>query len=135
MTSPFPHGFSPDSLEMNRFHFVGIGGCGMSGLARLLANLGGDVQGTDVVESAVTQKLDEDGITVSYLQDGTTISQDIDIIIHSAAIPPDHPEINRADELGIPDSHVCTNARLRSIGTHKCLHCRNSWKINYSIPT
>ena len=87
---------------MNRFHFVGIGGCGMSGLARLLANLGGDVQGTDVVESAVTQKLDEDGITVSYLQDGTTISQDIDIIIHSAAIPPDHPEINRADELGIP---------------------------------
>ena len=102
MPSSFPPDFSTDSLQKNRFHFVGIGGCGMSGLARLITHLGGFVQGTDAVETSVTKSLVDDDIIISYLQDGSLITPEIDLIVHSAAIPPDHVEIRRGDELGIP---------------------------------
>lgn len=104
--------FSSKSLRNKHFHFVGIGGCGMSGLARLLTNLGAEVQGTDVVESLVTDSLTEDGIQVSFQQDGSTLSSDIDLIVHSAAIPPDHPEVCSGDELGIP---IVTYAQMLGI--------------------
>lgn len=102
MSSTIPSFLSTKSLQKTRFHFVGIGGCGMSGLARLLSNLGGFVQGTDAVESSVTQSLIDSEIPVSYLQDGSLITPEIDLVVYSAAIPPDHPEIHRGDELGIP---------------------------------
>jgi UDP-N-acetylmuramate--alanine ligase len=104
--------FSTKSLRSKQFHFVGIGGCGMSGLARLLTNLGAEVQGTDLVESQVTDSLIEDGIPVSFLQDGSKLSTDIDIVVHSAAIPPDHPEVCCGDELGIP---IVTYAQMLGI--------------------
>ncbi|MBC8309275.1 MAG: UDP-N-acetylmuramate--L-alanine ligase [Phycisphaerales bacterium] len=98
-----------ETLSQKHFHLVGIGGCGMNGLARLLCNLGSEVVGTDAVNSHVTEALIHDGIPTSILQDGSTITQDIDIIVHSAAVPPDHPEILRGDELGIP---VLTYAQM-----------------------
>jgi len=104
--------FSSKSLRNKHFHFVGIGGCGMSGLARLLTNLGAEVQGTDVVKSRVTDSLIENGIQVTFLQDGTTLSSDIDLVVHSAAIPPDHPEVCFGDELGIP---IVTYAQMLGI--------------------
>tara|TARA_B100001964_G_C14241754_1_gene605384 strand:+ start:953 stop:2344 length:1392 start_codon:yes stop_codon:yes gene_type:complete len=74
----------------------------MNGLARLLRNLGSEVCGTDAVESPVTEALNRDNIPTSFIQDGSMITKEIDIIVHSAAVPPDHPEIRRGDELGIP---------------------------------
>ncbi len=112
MTSPYPLSFSTESLRGKRFHFVGIGGCGMSGLARLLMNLGVEIQGTDVVESHITDSLIKDGISVSFLQDGSMISSEINLLVHSAAIPPEHPEICRGDELGIP---IVTYAQMLGI--------------------
>jgi len=102
MAPQFPLSLTTESLKQKQFHLIGIGGCGMNGLARLLANLGSDVQGTDAVESPVTEALRNDGIPVSPLQDGSMITQEIHIIVHSAAIPPDHQEIRKGDELGIP---------------------------------
>ena len=102
MAPPLPHGFTKDTLSGKQYHFIGIGGCGMSGLARLLANIGGKVQGTDAIASIVTQKLEQDGILVSYEQDGSAISEDIDLVVHSAAIPHSHAEIICAEEAGIP---------------------------------
>ncbi len=94
--------FTMNSLDGHTFHFVGIGGCGMSGLARLMKRHGGIIQGTDSTKSPVTEGLRKDGISISYLQDSSTIDTDIDVIVHSAAIPPDHIEILKGDELGIP---------------------------------
>ncbi len=102
MSSKSPLGFSITNLHGKIFHFVGIGGCGMSGLARLIARLGANVQGTDSNNSSVTDSLLQEGIPVSLIQDGSTIDSGIDVIVHSAAIPPDHPEINRGDSLEIP---------------------------------
>lgn len=112
MTSTYTLPFSTESLKGKHFHFVGIGGCGMSGLARLLTNIGVEVQGTDVVESPITDSLIEDGISVSFLQDGSIISSEIDLLVHSAAIPPEHIEICRGDELGIP---IVTYAQMLGI--------------------
>ena len=74
----------------------------MSGLAHLITQLGAIVQGTDSNESQVTTALIQSGIPVSYIQDGTELSPETDIIVHSAAIPTDHPEILLAEELAIP---------------------------------
>ncbi len=74
----------------------------MSGLARLLKSHGGNVQGTDSTESPVISALEDDGFHVWTVQDGTMITPEIDFIVHSAAIPQDHIEIRRGDELSIP---------------------------------
>ena len=102
MSSHFLNLFSKESFVGTTFHFVGIGGCGMSGLARILTHQGGNVQGTDMVESQITESLVEDGISISFVQDGSMISSKVNLIVHSAAIPQNHPEIRRGDELGIP---------------------------------
>ena len=115
MSSSSAPSFNPNTLENQTFHFVGIGGCGMSGLARLITRLGATVQGTDLVESEVTQGLIKEGISVSYEQDGQTIHTQIDVIVHSAAIPPDHIEILKGDEYGIPVLTYAKNAWICSI--------------------
>ena len=74
----------------------------MSGLALLIARLGANVQGTDSTKSAVTSSLVQSGIKVTFLQDGSAIPESTDLIVHSAAIPQDHPEILVADEMNIP---------------------------------
>jgi len=74
----------------------------MSGLAMLIERLGAHVQGTDSTESAVTLALQQNGIQVSYTQDGSSILEEVDLVVHSAAIPPDHLEIVAADERNIP---------------------------------
>ncbi|MBC8201350.1 MAG: UDP-N-acetylmuramate--L-alanine ligase [Planctomycetes bacterium] len=102
MPTKLPLGFSADTLQNKSIHFVGIGGCGMSGLALLIARLGANVQGTDSTESEVTKSLLQEGIEVSYVQDGSAISENVDLVVHSAAIPPDHPEMNESDERNIP---------------------------------
>ena len=74
----------------------------MSGLAQIIQRLGGTVQGTDAIESAVTESLIRNGIPVSFVQDGSEISSRIDVGVHSAAIPDDHPEMLGSDRIGIP---------------------------------
>ena len=56
-------------LQTRRVHFVGIGGIGMSGLAELLANLGYEVSGSDLVRSEVTDRLVSLGVRVGIGHD------------------------------------------------------------------
>ena len=101
--SPIPtFPFHADELRGKKFHFVGIGGCGMSGLARLLSQLGAEVAGTDTTQSAITEGLISDGIVISFEQDGHSIDPSSAAIVASAAIPEEHPEILVGEELGIP---------------------------------
>ena len=85
-----------------RVHFVGIGGCGLSGLARLIRDLGGLCSGSDGVASDVTRSLEADGIPVGP-DDGTAEGiSGASLIVASAAIPDDHPTLQRARLLSIP---------------------------------
>ena len=74
----------------------------MSGLARLIARLGGVVGGTDSTATSITDDLIGDGIPVSFVQDGSMIPEGVDMIVYSAAIPPENPDIHHGESLGIP---------------------------------
>ncbi|MHC4099839.1 MAG: UDP-N-acetylmuramate--L-alanine ligase [Planctomycetota bacterium] len=84
-----------------RLHFVGIGGCGLSGLARLLHQRGGVCTGTDNVPSPVTEALARDGIPVTLRQTADCVPDRCDLVIASAAIKPGHPELDAARSRGI----------------------------------
>jgi UDP-N-acetylmuramate--alanine ligase len=89
-------------LDERRIHFVGIGGCGMSGLARMMLKLGARCTGTDQCRSALTESLAVEGVDVSYEQTTEAVPAECDLVIASAAIDPGGPEIVAAQSRGIP---------------------------------
>jgi len=80
----------------------GIGGIGLSAYAALQNASGNSVHGSDAVRSALTDDLSEQGISISYTQNGNALTADIDLFVYSEAIPRHAPERMRAQELGIP---------------------------------
>lgn len=83
-------------------HFIGIGGISMSALAELLHNQGFRVSGSDLKESPLTKHLESLGITVSYTQQASNITEDCSVVIYTAAVHADNPEMVRAAELKLP---------------------------------
>ena len=83
-------------------HFIGIGGISMSALAELLHKQGFRVSGSDLKETPLTKHLESLGITVFYPQQASNISEDCSVVIYTAAVHPDNPEMVRANELGLP---------------------------------
>jgi len=79
----------------NKIHFIGIGGIGLSALARFLKRNGYEISGSDMKESHITHLLREEGITVSTPQSAENIT-DQSIVIHSAAIKEDNIELREA---------------------------------------
>ncbi len=82
-------------------HFIGIGGSGMSGLAAMLVNFGAHVSGTDRTPSTVTHRLSEIGAAIKYEESANSIPEDVQIVVHSAAIKPEHPEYVEAKRRGL----------------------------------
>ena len=83
-----------------KIHFIGIGGIGISGLAQYMHYRGHEISGSDISDSVITKKLRKLGITVTVPHDASTIT-DQDLVIHSAIIRPDNPEIIAAKAKGI----------------------------------
>ena len=83
-------------------HFIGIGGISMSGLAEILADRGFTVSGSDAKESSLTRQLHQSGITVLYGQSAKNITPDIDLVVYTAAIHNDNPELCAAKAADIP---------------------------------
>lgn len=83
-------------------HFIGIGGISMSGLAELLISFGFTISGSDSKSSALTDKLAKLGAKIYIVQSADNITKDTDIVVATAAIHPDNPELKRSRELGIP---------------------------------
>lgn len=85
-------------------HFIGIGGIGMSGIARYLCAQGENVSGSDARESATTNELTKMGCKVSIGHTADNVLNASEIIV-SSAIRQDNPELLKARELGIPIVH------------------------------
>ena len=83
-------------------HFIGIGGISMSGFAELLHSFDFTVTGSDWHESKITDHLESLGIQVVYGQKAENITDSIDLVVYTAAVKSDNPEIVRAKELEIP---------------------------------
>ena len=82
-------------------YMIGIGGCGMSGLARMLRTRGGLISGSDSSRGVYTQALEAEGVEVSYDQSRASLPEACELIVASAAIKPDHPQILEAERRGI----------------------------------
>src|SRR5690606_7639655 len=87
-----------------RVHFIGIGGIGMSGIARLLLQKGVSVRGSDSKESANTRELRALGGTIFIGHAAENIIGATEVVV-SSAIRPDNPELLEARRLGIPVLH------------------------------
>ncbi len=83
-------------------HFIGIGGISMSGLAQVLLSKGFTVSGSDNLKSALTEDLEKSGAKVFIGQRASNISEDIDLVVYTAAIHADNPEYARCVELSLP---------------------------------
>ena len=89
-------------LTGKHVHFVGIGGSGMSGLARIARKSGAIVSGSDGSPSPTTEALIRDGIPVELQQSAATVPHDAELVVISAAIGADHPEYVEARHRHIP---------------------------------
>jgi UDP-N-acetylmuramate--alanine ligase len=87
--------------KVKRIHFVGIGGSGMSGIAEVLLNLGYEVSGSDLGESATTRRLTELGAIVRIGHDAAHVAGR-DCVVTSSAVRPDNPEVTAARAARIP---------------------------------
>jgi len=85
---------------MNKFFLIGIGGISMSAIALILKNQGHIVEGSDMQESNTTRMLRENGINVYIGHDENHIKDD-EIVIYTAAISKDNPELVKAKNLGL----------------------------------
>lgn len=81
-------------------HIVGIGGIGLSGIARFLKHEGHTVTGSDIRRTPLTEKLEKEGIKVNIPHCATAV-EGHDLVIHSAAVKADNPELVEARERGI----------------------------------
>ncbi|MGW3207741.1 UDP-N-acetylmuramate--L-alanine ligase [Streptomyces sp. NPDC001135] len=90
---------------MDRPHFIGIGGAGMSGIAKILAQRGAEVAGSDAKESATAEALRALGVTVHIGHAAEHLADDASCVVVSSAIRQDNPELARAAERGIPVVH------------------------------
>lgn len=90
-----------DINTVKKVHFIGIGGISMSGLAEILLQEGYAISGSDMKASPTTLKLMESGMTISTPHHKDNI-KDPQLVVYTAAIKGDNPELLKAQELGIP---------------------------------
>jgi len=87
--------------KIQRIHFVGIGGIGMSGIAEVMLNLGYKISGSDLKRSPVTDRLASLGATVFEGHKAENITG-TEVVVTSSAIPADNSEVAEAQKLRIP---------------------------------
>jgi UDP-N-acetylmuramate--alanine ligase len=131
--------------DINSVFFIGIGGIGMSALARYFNTRSVKVSGYDKTETVLTKKLVEEGIEVHYIDDVALIPSHIDLVVYTPAVPKDHsqlvhllnrgiPMLKRAELLGV----ISRSSKTIAVGgthgktttsamvTHTLLHCKEN---------
>ena len=93
----------PETIEAA--HFIGIGGSGMSGLARMFLARGIRVSGSDRADSKTLRELAALGATVHVGHDAANLGEDVDTVVHTGAIWPQNPEFVLAKERGLHVIH------------------------------
>lgn len=112
--------------DIKKIYFIGIGGIGMSAVARYFNERGAEVHGYDKTETSLTKKLVEEGMKIHYNEDLNKIPEGVDVVVFTPAVPADHAElvwfrennfevIKRAEALGIISRGMKT---IAIAGTH-----------------
>jgi len=98
--------------DIKKIYFIGIGGIGMSALARYFSGQGKEVSGYDKTSTVLTRQLENEGIPVHYEDDPGQAPKDADLVVYTPAVPKDHKELlyyqqhsyailKRSDVLGV----------------------------------
>ena len=112
--------------KYKNIHMIGIGGVSMSGIAAILKNWGFHITGSDTANSQIVESLIKNGINVAIGHDLDAVSK-ADVVVYSAAIKKDDPEIVEATKLNIPtieradflgEITRCYNDTICISGTH-----------------
>ena len=90
-----------DLKNIKKIHFIGIGGIGVSAIARMMLQKGKVVSGSDIDESEITKKLEDMGAKIFYKHRAENITEDIDLVVYTIAISPENPAFLKAKELDI----------------------------------
>ncbi len=88
--------------KIRKVHFVGIGGIGMSGIARILIEMGYEVSGSDIKENENTETLRKKGAKIYIGHSEENLDEKVQVVVYSSAVGEDNPEIRKAKRLGIP---------------------------------
>jgi UDP-N-acetylmuramate--alanine ligase len=86
--------------KITTYHFIGVGGIGMSGLAELLARQGHAVSGSDIAANAITARLETLGVRFHEGHQPENLGE-VDIVVHSTAVKEDNPELAAARAQGL----------------------------------
>lgn len=94
--------YTIDFSKKIHVHFAGIGGISMSALAEILLDKGFTVSGSDAKESELTKRLESLGVRFFLGQRESNIKEDVDLVVYTAALKEDNPELIAAKEKNIP---------------------------------
>jgi UDP-N-acetylmuramate--alanine ligase len=89
-----------DMQRIKNIHLVGVGGCGMSGIAKILHEMGYRVSGSDIKEGPNTIRLKDIGLKIHIGHEAIQV-READLIIYSSAVPPENVELKEARAKGI----------------------------------
>ncbi len=87
--------------DLKKIYFIGIGGIGMSALARYFKALGAEVSGYDKTPTALTAELETEGIAVTFDDELANYPKEVDLVVYTPAIPKDHKGFNFYKESGV----------------------------------
>ena len=88
--------------QLESVYFIGIGGSGMSALARYFNSRGVKVAGYDKTSTSLTGQLIREGMDIHFEEDIEKIPENIDLIVYTPAIPKDHAELHHIIRKGLP---------------------------------
>lgn len=91
-----------DLVKIKKAHFVGIGGIGVSAIARMMLGEGKIVSGSDSSESLITKELEELGAKIFLGHNDKNLVDDVDLVVYTPAVTEENPELKKAMELNIP---------------------------------
>jgi len=78
---------------IKKVYFIGVGGVGMSAIARYFHSKGIEVSGYDRTETELTEALEKEGISIHYTEDVNSIPKDVDLVVYTPAVPNEHAEL------------------------------------------
>ena len=85
----------------SKLHFIGIGGIGMSAIAKIMLHMGYQISGSDVKEGRLTQELEKKGAKIFYQHNAANIPDDAQAVVYSSAVKEDNPEMIEARRRGL----------------------------------
>jgi UDP-N-acetylmuramate--alanine ligase len=88
-------------MTYKKIHFIGLGGIGISALARWYKENGSIVTGEDDAEGEVTDGLIEEGVKINFPVTGEMLDESYDLVVHTIAIPKTHKALVKAEQLSI----------------------------------